>query len=81
MKNRLFEYLDANVGALAWFCVPGGLMSGTIEAYDLETGDFGLNDASYFSGSVSVDLGNAFVLAIQVSAWGDGIPVFLDKNA
>lgn len=74
MKTRIYDFLEGNVGQKAWFAIPGGLVAGTIQAYDPATGDFGLIDATYYTGSKVILLGDCYVLAHQVCAWGEGFP-------
>lgn len=76
MESRLIAYLNHNVGEKAWFAISGGLIAGEIEEYDPEAGDFGLIGAIYFTGNTVIGLGDTYVLASHVSAWGDGIPPF-----
>lgn len=75
------SFLTDHEGEDIWLLLPSGLISGKVNT--LPRDDFNvliLAEAMQFSGDIAVDVGTASILTDKIIAWGDSLPVFIDKE-
>jgi hypothetical protein len=71
MDEALLEFLQVYKNTTVWVVVPGGIISGIVDAFDPLAPDvLMMRDASIQRGDEETEVGNMTIMTVQISAWG-----------
>jgi len=69
------KFIDTMIGKMAWFATPAGIFRGKV-SNNINNDTFTLEAGYYFTGNISLLIGEITIITKNVVAWGEMKPVF-----
>ena len=71
MNEALLDFLQRYKNKMVWVVVPGGIISGIVDAFDPLAPDvLMMRGAASQRGEAETDVGDVTMLTVQIAAWG-----------